>query len=103
MSQITIINSGQVINGNMARSLLVLLQINEIPIQTLCGGKAFCGKCLLKVVSGKKYLSPVRESERVRLKALDAGEDMRLACQTYAGRDIEIEIINFGNPAPSAD
>lgn len=101
MPKITIRNTRQTINGSMVHSLLVLLQTNEIPIQTICGGKAFCGKCLVRVISGKHNLSPLLEREQIRLDALGAAEDMRLACQTYAGRDIEIEIINFGKPTNS--
>jgi len=32
------------------------------------------------------------------LKAMNAGVDMRLACQSYTRGDVEIEIINSGRP-----
>jgi ferredoxin len=34
--------------------------------------------------------------EIARLRALNAGEDMRLACQSYTRGGIEIEIMNPG-------
>lgn len=57
-----------------------------------CGGKALCGTCRVRVVSGASGLSPVGERERIRLSAVGAASDERLACQAYAFRDVEIEI-----------
>lgn len=95
MPRVTIVNNDKTIESSMARSLLVSLLSEEIPIETICGGKAICGKCLLRIVEGLGNLSPVRERERLRLAALGADSDMRLACQSHAGRDITIEIINY--------
>ncbi len=97
MVSIFIKNNQQQIETIMVRSILVALQINEVPIKTICGGKAICGKCLIRIVKGQKYLSPVQPREAAALKRLDADPDMRLACQTYPGKDIEIEIINYGS------
>jgi ferredoxin len=36
------------------------------------------------------------QAEIARLAALNAGEGMRLACQSYTRGDIEIEIMNSG-------
>ncbi len=97
MVSIFIKNSGREIQTVMLRSILVALQINEVPIKTLCGGKAFCGKCLVRILKGQQYLSPVQPREASALRRFGAGPDMRLACQTYPGKDIEIEIINYGS------
>lgn len=93
MVKITIANNGQQIETTMVHSLLVSLQVNEIPIQTECGGRAMCGKCLIRLIDGEGKVSPKTPCEIQRLKSLVAGEDMRLACQTFAGKDLEIEII----------
>lgn len=97
MVSIYIKNSGQRIETVMVRSILVALLVNEVPIKTLCGGKAICGQCLIRIVKGKQFLSPVQLREASALQRLGAGPDMRLACQTYPGKDIEIEIINYGS------
>ncbi len=97
MVSIFIKNSGQRIETIMVRSILISLQINEVPIQTICGGKAICGKCLIRILKGQQYLSPVQPRESAALQRLGAEPDMRLACQTHAGKDIEIEIINYGS------
>lgn len=84
----------QPIEPNPAVSLLNLLQRAEVGIQTVCGGRAQCGRCLLRILSGGAHLSPMREPEARRLRALGAGADARLACQTYARGEVEIQIVN---------
>lgn len=100
MPKVKIKNNGETININPAVSLLNNLLINDVPIETICGGKAICGKCVIKIYEGKEFLSPLKENERIRLKSLNLknpGDETlyRLACQTYARRDIIIEVLNF--------
>lgn len=75
-------------------SLLNLLLRQSVPIQTVCGGRAQCGRCLIRILEGAENLNPRGEEEKLRLAALEAGEDMRLACQSYARGDVSIEIMN---------
>ena len=96
MISIFIKNNGQQIETVMVRSILIALQVNEIPIRTLCGGKAICGQCLVRILKSRQYLSPIQPREASALQRLGADPDMRLACQAYPGKDIEIEIINYG-------
>ncbi len=80
-------------------SILNLLQRNGIPIQTICGGRAQCGRCMIRILEGGERMNKKNQREIIRLETLKAGEDMRLACQSYTRGDIEIKIIN----RPSAD
>ncbi len=84
------------ISSSSAISLLNLLQRNGIPIETICGGRAQCGHCLLRILKGAETMNKKNQIEIARLGALNAGEDMRLACQSYTRGDIEIEIMNPG-------
>ena len=79
-----------------AVSLLNLLLRSGVPIHTVCGGRAQCGRCLIRVLAGEQNLSPRRAAEQQRLAALGAGPDMRLACQSYTRGEVEIQIINPG-------
>ena len=88
----------QAISSSPAISILNLLQRNRVSIQTLCGGRAQCGRCLIRILSGAEMMNKKNQREIIRLKAMNAGEDMRLACQSYTRGDIEIEIINSGRP-----
>jgi ferredoxin len=95
---IRIKGSEQGISSSPAISILNLLQRNRVSIQTLCGGRAQCGRCLIRILSGAEMMNKKNQREIIRLKAMNAGEDMRLACQSYTRGDIEIEIINSGRP-----
>jgi ferredoxin len=86
----------ETIPSSPAISILNLLQRNGIPIQTICGGRAQCGRCVIRILEGRERMNGKNQREIIRLQALKAGEDMRLACQSYTRGDIEIEIINSG-------
>ena len=107
MSLIRIIGSPEAYEVNLTTSLLNALLRNQVPIQTLCGGRASCGRDLIRVHEGAHYLSPQRETEVRRLRSLsEAGEpsgpDIRLACQTYTRGDVLIEILHpRGQPEAS--
>jgi len=88
----------EAIPSSPAISILNLLQRNGIPIQTICGGRAQCGRCLIRILSGAEGMNKKNQREIIRLQAMNAGQDMRLACQCYTRGDIEIEIINSAKP-----
>jgi ferredoxin len=77
-------------------SLLNALVRAGVRIRHDCGGKALCGTCRVRVVSGAGALSPVGERERERLDAVGASAGERLACQAHAFRDVEIELPEAG-------
>jgi len=85
-----------VISSSPAISLLNILQRNGIPIETICGGRAQCGRCLIRILKGAEMMNKKNQVEITRLAALNTGQDMRLACQSYTRGDIEIEIMNPG-------
>ncbi len=80
-------------------SILNILLKGGFPIDTICGGKAQCGRCLIRVRSGAAMLSPMRERESGKLKELAAGPGARLACQCHARGDVEIEVVHIRGPA----
>ena len=95
MPTIRIHGRADAFEAELPTSILNVLLRNRFPIETLCGGRAICGRCLIRLRSGMELLSPVREREAARLAALEAGPDMRLACQTHTRGDVEIEVINI--------
>lgn len=74
-----------------AYSILVSAQRAGLPLRHDCGGKALCGTCRVRVISGTT--SPMTERERLRLEAVGAGPGERLACQTRAGSDLELQAV----------
>lgn len=84
----------EAVPSSPAVSILVLLQRAAVPIHTVCGGRAQCGRCLIQVQEGAQRLNPPGAAETRRLLALAAGPGYRLACQSYARGDISIRIVN---------
>ncbi len=106
MSLIRIVGRPESYEVNLTTSLLNALLRNQFPIQTLCGGRASCGRDLIRVHEGEQFLSPRREAEAKRLRSLAAegepsGPDVRLACQTYTRGDILIEVLHHRGPEAS--
>ena len=91
MPTITIVNSGKKLPISPAISILNTLLRNGEPIQHVCGGKAQCGTCRIEIIEGQRSLSPKTEREIVRLAAINAAANERLACQTYAFNDISVK------------
>jgi ferredoxin len=85
----------EVFGADLTTSILNVLLRNRFPIDTICGGRAICGRCLIRIRSGDAFLSPVGEREAVRLAALGAGPGMRLACQCHTRGEVEIDVINI--------
>jgi len=92
MPEIRIINRAISVTVNPAFSLLNNYLMQNIPIQTLCGGKAACGRCRFRVIEGAASLSPVRPSEIFRLGETLIAAGWRLSCQSHALRDVTIEL-----------
>ncbi|MFW5799444.1 MAG: 2Fe-2S iron-sulfur cluster-binding protein [Spirochaetota bacterium] len=80
---------------NPAMSILNNLLKSGVKLKTNCGGRGRCGRCRIKILGKRSFLSPIRKAEKNRLSTL-IDEGWRLACQTFALKDIEIYI-------PSAD
>ena len=91
---------------NLTTSILNVLLRNSFPIETICGGRAQCGRDLIRIRAGAEYLSPRRDPESRRLASLaregePSGPDMRLACQSYVRGDVEIEVIHLAHRKPA--
>ncbi len=68
------------------------LMENGIDISSSCGGKATCGYCKIKVLSGGGEILP---TEEIFMSRKEKREGMRLACQVKIRNDLEIEIPDF--------
>jgi len=100
MPTIHVLNTGQSVETDLVTSILVSLQRNAVPIMSVCGGRAQCGKCAVRIVKGLTYLTKRSAVEVIRLNAIKADDNVRLACQTYTRGDVGIEILNVGAASP---
>ncbi len=73
--------------------LLDLAQRHSIPLNSYCGGRGTCGKCLVKIQGEASPLS-LAEEKFQSSSALAPGE--RLACQVQIWGDAEVQILPTG-------
>jgi ferredoxin len=107
MASIRIHGRPEIFSCNLTTSILNVLAQNAFPIETICGGRAVCGRDLIRIRAGAEFLSARLERETRRLAELaregePSGPDMRLACQTYVRGDVEIEVIHLSHALPVA-
>ncbi|MCS7102962.1 MAG: 2Fe-2S iron-sulfur cluster-binding protein, partial [Candidatus Korarchaeum sp.] len=59
-------------------------------ILALCGGKGFCGRCVVQVVQGK--VSELTETESIKIKELEE-KGFRLACQSRVEDSLVVVVV----------
>lgn len=74
--------------------LLDTLNAAKKSISQTCGGNGTCTTCRVFVLKGLKSCSQRTEIEMERALERGFSENERLACQTQANDDLEIEIMN---------
>jgi ferredoxin len=66
---------------------------NDILIPTACAGKATCGLCRVKIVSGAEFLPPLNRDEVKHLGNTYFITKLRLSCQCkVSGGDVTVSI-----------
>ena len=71
-------------------NLLATLVEAGVPITHLCGGKARCSTCRVKVGEGLAGLSPRTDQETAMAERLDFPPEIRLACQATAAASVRL-------------
>jgi len=62
-------------------TLLEISRANRVPHLSVCGGKARCSTCRVRILEGQDDLDAPSEAERTLLRRIGADGDVRLACQ----------------------
>ena len=65
--------------------------MNGIPVASVCGGRARCSTCRVKVLNGLDGLSQPSPAETTVLKRIGVPEDVRLACQIRPAANLEVQ------------
>lgn len=76
-------------------NLLTLATDLGIPVDSSCGGKGACGKCKMRVLSGK--IGAPTENEKRLLAPEEAKEGWVLACQKEIDDDLLVEVPVVGD------
>ena len=90
--KVTLKPTGDVVEVEEGKNLLVALREQNIYIKSSCGGHATCTDCIIKIVSGEDYITPPPFSELKLLGNVFHITKERLACQTCLTGDVTIDI-----------
>lgn len=60
-----------------------------LPIDSTCGGRGTCGKCKVRILSGK---SDPQDADHRQLRPVEVAEGWRLSCQAHIYEDMTCEV-----------
>jgi adenylate cyclase len=72
---------GPTVRAPIGMTLLEVSRECKIPHASVCGGRARCSTCRVRVEQGLERLSPPSPAEALTLAAIEAPKNVRLACQ----------------------
>ncbi len=71
-------------------TLLEISRAHDIPHASVCGGRARCSTCRVRVLEGLEDQPPPEPRERAVLERVGATDNVRLACQLRPAADLTI-------------
>ncbi len=71
-------------------TLLEITRMNGVPLASVCGGRARCSTCRVKILAGEDTLGGPSAAEAAVLERIGAGDHVRLACQIRPAFDLEV-------------
>lgn len=83
-------SSGRVITAPIGRSILEALRDEGVPHASVCGGRARCTTCRVRIGEGLAKLPAPERQEALALERVDAPPNVRLACQTRPRTDVTV-------------
>lgn len=81
---------GEVIRVPRGFSVLEASRLGGLPHYAVCGGKGQCSTCRVQILGDYESLPHPDKMEQTTLKRIDAGPDVRLACQLRPNRDVAV-------------
>lgn len=72
---------GPTVNAPIGPTLLEISRANRIPHASICGGRARCSTCRVRIEEGAESLPPPKFPEAFTLGSIGAPANVRLACQ----------------------
>ena len=94
--------SGRVISAPVGRSILEAIRDEGLPHASVCGGRARCTTCRVRVSEGLDHLPAPSRAEAQALGRIDAPPNVRLACQCRPTRDVAVTPLLPANASPAS-
>lgn len=82
--------SGRVIVAPIGRSILEAVRDAGLPHASVCGGRARCTTCRVRISDGLAALGAPSPMEAQALARIEAPPNVRLACQTRPRKDVSV-------------
>lgn len=87
--RVTYVNGPRVVT-QVGPTLLEISHIHGVPHASVCGGRARCSTCRVRVMEGSETLAVPTDIEQRVLDRIGAGANVRLACQLQPMQDIHV-------------
>ena len=87
---VTISYPGRTVRVPRGWSVLEASRSFHLPHASMCGGRARCSTCRVRVSAGEKACPPAAPDERAALDRISAPPDVRLACQLRPQGDLSV-------------
>ncbi len=84
-------------------TLLEISRSWNVPHASVCGGRARCSTCRVRILDGLEALAPPTEQERKVLDRVGAAPNVRLACQIVPNADISVATLLPAHRVSAAD
>ena len=81
---------GPVITAPVGPTLLEISRANSIPHASICGGRARCSTCRVRIEEGVETLAAPKFPEAFTLGSISAPSNVRLACQIRPTQDLTV-------------
>ncbi|MFT5447821.1 MAG: adenylate cyclase [Gammaproteobacteria bacterium] len=82
--------NGRNIHGQIGQSVLETLRMARVPHASVCGGRARCTTCRVRIGQGMSSLPPPSKGEAAALERIGAPGNVRLACQLRPSADVDV-------------
>ncbi|MBB4482490.1 adenylate/guanylate cyclase domain-containing protein [Rhizobium etli] len=81
---------GEVIRVPRGFTVLEASRLGGLPHYSVCGGKGQCSTCRVQILGDYEGLPAPDKMEQTTLRRINAGPDVRLACQLRPDRDVAV-------------
>ena len=96
--------NGQTVVNQVGPTLLDISRIHGIPHASVCGGRARCSTCRVRILEGIATLAEPSEQELRVLQRVSAGSNVRLACQLIPHKALSVAtLLPAQQTSPSDD
>jgi len=86
-------HDGPTVAARPGMTLLEISRAHGVAIASICGGRARCGTCRVRIEHGIEDLPAPGQAETATLRSVDATGSMRLACQIRPTGPLAVEVL----------